>query len=186
MAFLIKEGFRAPEELLKPEVLRLFEPSGAEERVLTWNRQLLNILLNNGRLGRLVTTAALAPRGSAVYTLNDMLTDLRNGLWNELKSGKVSTSIYRRNLQRAYLEAMGLKLNPPPPSPPPPGLPPGVIIPAPSPLPGEARALIRAELQDLDGQIARAMPRAVDRETKAHLLDSRYQIEKILHPDKKS
>jgi len=185
MAFLIKEGFRAPEELLRPDMLRLFEPSGAEERVLTGHRQLLNVLLNNGRLGRLVTTAALAPRTSTVYTLNEMLTDLRRGLWNELSSGKVSTSIYRRNLQRAYLEAMGLKLNPPPPSPPPPGLPPGAFIPAPPPLPGEARALIRAELQDLDGEIARAMPRAADRETKAHLLDSRHQIEQILYPEKK-
>jgi hypothetical protein len=79
---------------------------------------------------------------------------------------------------------MGTKLNPLPWTPPP-GLPPGFIIPPPPPLPGEARAIIRAELTDLDASIARALPKATDRETRAHLQDSRYQISKILFPEKK-
>jgi hypothetical protein len=111
-----------------------------------------------------------------------MLADLRKGVWGEAGGGR--SDLYRRNLQRAYIEVMGLKLNPPPFTQPP-GLPAGFTIAPPPPLPGEARALIRQELTDLDAAIAKAMPGVVDRERKAHLADSRYQISKILYPDKK-
>jgi hypothetical protein len=79
---------------------------------------------------------------------------------------------------------MGNKLNPPPFTPPA-NLPPGFVFPPPTPLPGEARALIRTELLDLDAIITQSMARAADRETRAHLRDSRDQISKILYPEKK-
>jgi hypothetical protein len=184
MAFLVKEGFRTPTEILKPGLVALFEPTGTEERVLMGHRSLLNILLNNARLERLVNTAALAAGKEKPYPLSEMCADLRRGIWSELNGTSAKTDVYRRNLQRAYIEVLGTKLNPPPWTPPP-GLPPGFVLTPPPPLPGEARAIIRAELTDLDASIARAFPRASDRETKAHLLDSRYQISKILFPEKK-
>ncbi|MBI3586929.1 MAG: zinc-dependent metalloprotease [Ignavibacteriales bacterium] len=183
MDFVIKEAFRTPTELIKPEILALIEPTGAADRILQGHRQILSILLNNDRMGRLINTAAIA-KSNRPYTLNEMLTDLRQGVWSELTSSSVKTDLYRRNLQRAYVELMGTKLNPLP-FVPPPNLPPGFIFPPPTPLPGEARALIRTELLDLDKTIAGALSRAGDRETKAHLQDSRDQISKILYPDKK-
>jgi len=184
MAFLVKEGFRTPAEILKPALVALFEPTGTEERVLSGHRSILNILLNNARMERLVNTAALAGGGEKPYLLGEMSAGLRKGIWSELDASPVKTDVYRRNLQRAYIEIMGTKLNPPPWSPPP-GVPPGIVIMPPPPLPGEARAIIRAELTDLDASIGRALPRASDRETKAHLQDSRYQIMKILFPERK-
>jgi hypothetical protein len=184
MAFLLKEGLRTPTELLRPELLMLIEPSGAEERVLAGHRQILTILVNNARLARLVTAAALAKKGERPYTLNEAFTDLRRGIWSELGKTRVSTDVYRRNLQRAYVDMMGTKINPPPPPAPPPGLPPGVVLPPPPPVPGEARAIVRAELTDLDAAITRALPRTVERETRAHLMDSKYQIGKILYPER--
>ena len=184
MAFLLKDGFRTPTEILKPGLVALFEPTGTEERVLNGHRSLLTILLSNARLERLVNTAALAAGNEKPYLLSEMSGDLRKGIWSELDAASVKTDVYRRNLQRAYIETMGTKLNPPPWSPPP-GLPPGFVLMPPPPLPGEARAIIRAELTDLDASIARALPKASDRETKAHLMDSRYQISKILFPEKK-
>ena len=44
------------------------------------------------------------------------------------------------------------------------------------------RALIKAELRDLSAAINVAMPRAVDRQTRAHLADARDQIAKALDP----
>jgi len=44
------------------------------------------------------------------------------------------------------------------------------------------RALIKAELRDLSTAIAAAMPRASDRQTRAHLADARDQIAKALDP----
>jgi hypothetical protein len=184
MAFLVKEGFRTPTEILKPGLVALFEPTGTEERVLVGHRSLLNILLNNARMERLVNIAALAGRNEKPYTLSEMSADLRKGIWSELDAARVKTDVYRRNLQRAYIEVMGAKLNPPPWSPPP-GLPPGIVPVPPPALPGEARAIIRAELTDLDASLARALPKTSDRETKAHVQDSRYQISKILFPEKK-
>ncbi len=184
MAFLVKEGFRTPTEILKPGLVALFEPTGTEERVLNGHRSLLNILFANARLERLVNSAALASGREKPYLLSEMSADVRRGIWSELDAASVKTDVYRRNLQRAYIETMGTKLNPPPWSPPQ-GLPPGFFIMPPPPLPGEARAIIRAELTDLDASIAKALPKAADRETKAHLQDSRYQISKILFPEKK-
>jgi hypothetical protein len=183
VAFLVKEAFRTPVELLKPEVLALIEPSGAEDRVLAGQRGVLSALFNNARLARVVSATALAAGKTRTYTVGELFADVRKGIWSEL-DGKVATDVYRRNLQRAHVDLLGMKLNPPP-AVVPAGLPPGFVMPPPTPLPGEARAIIRAELTDLDGAIARALPRASDRETRAHLQDVKYQISKILYPEKK-
>ncbi len=183
MTYLNKEGFRTPTEFLKPEIIALIESNGAADRVLAGHRQLLNTLLNNDRLSRLITHAALAAAGTR-YTVTDLLADLRQGVWTELSSKQVKTDIYRRNLQRAYLDVADLKLNPAPFAPPS-GLPPGVTITPPTALPGEARALLRLELQDLDKLLVSALTRAGDRETRAHLEDSRARIKKTLEPEKK-
>ncbi|HAL54898.1 MAG TPA: zinc-dependent metalloprotease, partial [Bacteroidetes bacterium] len=184
MDFLHKEAFRTPSELLKPEILSLIEPTGTVDRVVQGHRQLLGILTNNDRMIRLINSHTLAKPGTKLYTLGEMLSDLRQGVWSELNAASVKTDIYRRNLQRTYIETFGNKLNPPPFTPPT-GLPPGFSFPPPTPLAGEARALIRTELLDLDAMIARSISKAADRETKAHLQDSRDQISKILYPDKK-
>jgi hypothetical protein len=181
--FLHKEAFRTPAELLKPDILALIEPYGAVDRVLAGQRQIINILLNNDRMNRLISTAATSKKGETPYFLSEMLADVKQGIWSELKTISIKTDIYRRNLQRAYIDALGNKLNPPPFTQPT-GLPPGFVIPPPTPLPGEARALIRSELLELDGMLARALGHAGDRETKAHMQDSRDRISQILYPEK--
>ncbi len=180
MTFLQKEGFTTPKEFIKNDIIYRIEPTGTMDRVLAGQKNLLNIILNNDRMGRIVNTAALNPDS---YTLSQMLTDLQEGIWSELKSSKINIDIYRRNLQRAYLDAMDSKLNPKPFTPPA-NLPPGFRLPPPTPLPGEARALIRAGLTDLDSNIKRDIARSSNKETKAHLMDSRDRIQKILFPEK--
>lgn len=185
MTLLQNEAFRTPVELLKPDILALIEPSGAAERVLQGQRMVLTTLLDNGRLARLVNIQALPGSAARPYPLSEMLSELRRGIWSELSTGRVRPDLYRRNLQRAYLDIAGAKLNPPPASAPPAGMPAGLMMMMNQPLPGEARAMLRAELTDLDGELASAMGRAADREMRAHLQDCRYQISKILYPDKK-
>lgn len=180
MDFLQKEGFTAPKDLIKKDVIDRVEPTGTTDRVLKGQKRLLSIVLDNDRMDRMVNTSAL---NSGTYTLANMLSDLKNGIWSELRASKLNIDIYRRNLQRAYLDEMNDKLNPKPFTPPK-NLPPGVRIRKPSPLPSEARALIREELSNLDARIKRVLSRSVNTETKAHLLDSRDYIKKILFPEK--
>jgi hypothetical protein len=183
LAFLLEEGFKTPRVILRPDILALIEPSGIAERILQGQRTLLAILLDNGRLGRMATQQALATQAAGAYPLGDFFRDLQGGIWSEFTARSVTTDLYRRNLQRAYIEMLGAKLNAPPPAPVlpgPPGAPPAVQPPA---LPGEARGLIRDQLTSLDRMLANALPRVADRETRAHVADSRYQIQRILHPE---
>jgi hypothetical protein len=53
-----------------------------------------------------------------------------------------------------------------------------------APPPDQARALMRAQLMDIDEQLRSALPRAADAETRAHIIEARSRIDSILHPKK--
>jgi len=184
IALLTRDAFRTPTEILKPDILKLIEPSGTAERVLQGQRNVLATLLDNRRLARMANIQAMPGADARPYRLSEMFIDLRSGIWSELGTGRVGTDLYRRNLQRAYLELFDAKLNPAPAPAVPAGMPAGLAATLFAPLPGEARAIMRAELQDLDAALGQALSRSSDREIRAHLQDCRYRISKILYPDK--
>jgi hypothetical protein len=184
MRMLVKEAFRTPLSLLKRPILARIEASGAAERVLQGQRQVVSTILENNRLSRLINIQAGEESKGSAYTLAELLADLRAGIWSELNTKGVSADIYRRNLQRAYIDLIGSKLNPPQTPAPPQGVPAAVYMSFFAPLPGEARAMLRSELMDLDTAIAARVSSAASKEMKAHLQDCRYQIAKILYPNK--
>ena len=49
-------------------------------------------------------------------------------------------------------------------------------------MPGDARALVRAELKDLDAALKLALPKAGDRVSRAHIEDLRFRIDRTLNP----
>jgi hypothetical protein len=53
-----------------------------------------------------------------------------------------------------------------------------------APPPDQARALMRAQLMDIDEQLRSALPRAADAEARAHIIEARSRIDSILHPKK--
>ncbi len=160
--FLNDNAFATPTWALKPEILRRIEPSGAIVRVNTAQMRVLNSLLNNSRFDRLVEQEAID--GAAAYRPGDFMADVRKGIWSEIEGGPVRIDVYRRNLQNSYIDSLSQKLN-------------GRV-----PAGDEFRAMIRAELRDLSAALATASPRALDRETRAHLADARDQIAKALDP----
>ncbi|HEX2191250.1 MAG TPA: zinc-dependent metalloprotease, partial [Longimicrobiaceae bacterium] len=171
--FLNEEAFRTPRYLLDPEILRRIEVEGAVSRVGNAQRMLLLLLLNDARARRMTEFEALAERPSQVYTLGEMLTDLRRGIWSELEGGSVSVDPFRRSLQRTWLAEVEARVAPP-------ARPAGS-----SPLaavPTEAPALLRGELRALDAQIRAALPRAADRATRLHLEAARDGIARVLEP----
>ena len=160
--FLNENAFATPAWAVKPEILRRIEPAGALARVNLAQERVLNSLLNNSRFDRLIEQEAID--GAAAYRPADFMSDLRRGIWGELEGGPVRIDVYRRNLQNSYIDLLSNKLN---------------VRPA---VTDDYRALIKAELRDLSAAINVAMPRAVDRQTRAHLADARDQIAKALDP----
>ena len=160
--FLNDNAFATPAWAVKPEILRRIEPSGALARVNLAQERILNSLLSNARFDRLVEQEAID--GMAAYKPADFMADLRKGIWSEIEGGPVRIDVYRRNLQNSYIELLSNKLN---------------VRPA---VTDDYRALIKAELRDLSAAINVALPRATDRQTRAHLADARDQIAKALDP----
>lgn len=160
--FLNENAFATPSWAVKAEILRRIEPAGALARVNVAQERILNSLLSNARFDRLVEQEALD--GTVSYKPAEFMSDVRRGIWSELDGGPVRIDVYRRNLQNSYIDLLSNKLN---------GRP---------AVTDDYRALIKAELRDLSTAIAAAMPRASDRQTRAHLADARDQIAKALDP----
>ena len=177
MRFLQENAFATPTWLLDPAVLRKIESSGSIDRIGSAQASVLAGLVNNDRLARMIEIDALPVTGDR-YTLPTMLTDLRRGLWSEIYAGK-PIDAYRRRLQRAYLEAMAAKINPPAPNPALAAF--GLAGPSARAL-SDFRGLLRAEMNDLSRELTTAMGRTTDRATRAHLEDARDQIKKMLDP----
>lgn len=163
VAFLNDNAFATPTWMLNPEILRRIETNGALDRVKTAQQMLLNSLLSSTRFARLVEQEAID--GDQAYRPVDFLADVRKGIWSEVNgTGAVRVDAYRRNLQRAYLDLLGERLN------------------GRSPVSDDQRPLIRGELRTLSADVTKALTRTTDRTTRMHLEDVRDQIAKILDP----
>ncbi len=161
--FINENAFATPSWAVKADILRRIEPAGALTRVNQAQERVLNSLLSNARFDRLVEQEALD--GMSAYRPSDFMSDVRRGIWNEIDgAGPIRIDVYRRNLQNSYVDLLSNKLNSRP------------------SVTDDYRALIKAELRDLNTAIGAAMARATDRQTRAHLADARDQIAKALDP----
>jgi len=136
--------------------------------------------VSNARLQRLIELEATAGSTASVYSLGEMLTDLRRGLWKEIYAGR-PVDAYRRRLQTTYLEAMASKIKPAAPSAQDIALAQffGPIVNT-----RDFRPLLKDEMRTLDRELAAAIGRTGDRATRAHLQDARDQIEAMLDTGK--
>lgn len=172
--FLNEQVFSTPQYLIVPGILRKLESDGNINRISNAQARALTGLLSNVKLQRMVEYEALATTKSEVYTISEMLTDLRRGLWSEMYAGK-AIDAYRRHLQNTYIETVSAKINPPPA---PAGAPAGFAAVATD----DFRPILKDEMRVLDRDIASAIGRASDRMTRAHLQDVRDQIKQMLDP----
>ena len=186
MKFLAENSFQTPTWLIDTDILRKIEPEGEVTRITAAQSAAINALLNDGKLTRLIENEALAKNSSDVYTLTEMLSDLRHGVWTEIYgTAPVKIDVYRRGVQRAYLTDVGDKINPPAA---------GAAAggrggggggrggAAPPPNTGEIKSMLRGELKSLDAELAAAAKRTTDVPTKRHIDDARQQISHILKP----
>ncbi len=160
LKFLIANAFTTPPFMIRPDILRKIQPTGIIDRVRTAHAGIMGQLLQAQRLDRMAEQIAL-DGDKVAYPPLQFLMDLRAGVWSELATPATAIDIYRRNLQRAYLDNMDGRLNG-------------------SNGSSEVRALVRGELLALDRQLQPAMPGATDELTRRHLQDCRDQIAESL------
>ena len=103
MKFLNDEVFSSPDWLMPRRVVVNLGPSGIIDRMRELQGRQLNNLLQADRLERMVENEAL--NGKEAYTATDMLSQLRDGLWEEARRGS-DINVYRRNLQRAHVDRL--------------------------------------------------------------------------------
>ncbi len=82
--FLLDHAFITPKRLLNPTIISQFRYTGVANDVLAMQKSLLQSLLSHGRLNRLFDAEVLAPDGA--YTVVELVNDLQDGLWSELKA----------------------------------------------------------------------------------------------------
>jgi hypothetical protein len=179
--FLNENAFKTQAWLLPTDIVRRVEASGSVQRMVAAQSSLLNSMLQNARLMRM--SEYEHELGAQGYGIMELLRDVRRGIFSELAGGS-EIDVYRRSLQRAYVENLATKLNPPPPAPAaqgggggggggggqPAGLDPKL---------SDINPAVRSELKELDAEIGVAIPRTRGI-TRAHLEDLRFRIEEAL------
>ncbi|MUP47392.1 DUF5117 domain-containing protein [Gramella sp. BOM4] len=178
MDFLQEQLFETPEWLINQEIFNKIEFDGNIERVRGMQQRTLNNILDFGRMARLMENEEI--NGDEAYSLLDMMTDLRKGIWSEVYSGQ-SIDRYRRNLQRAYIERMEY-----------------LMTEEQDEIPSrwrsrisrsnldvsqsDIRPVVRGELKNLERQIKNSLYSSGDTLTRYHLQDVLERIDLILNP----
>ncbi|MFQ6047690.1 MAG: zinc-dependent metalloprotease, partial [Gemmatimonadales bacterium] len=176
MRFFTEQAFEPPTWMINEEILRRIENVGTVERMRGIQVRVLNMVLDPRRMQRLIE--AEARLGDGAYGLGEMLNDVRRSVWSELRRAR-PISVYRRNLQRGYLERMEWLMTDEPDA-----------VPAtfsafatPVNVPqSDIRAFVRGELRTLEREIRTALGRTRDRTTRLHLEDALVRIDRILNP----
>ena len=183
VAFLNKQVFETPAWMLNPDVMAKIRPGSGVEQLRGLQEATLNSVYDYARMQRLIETSATNANG---YSLDEMFTDLRSGIWSELRSKK-SIDVFRRNLQKVHVEKMIALLNPTGPAPQgfnfnSPFFPAPPASPIADPKKSDVISVTRAHLNALRSEINAALPGTSDKMSRYHLQDVVVRINQALDP----
>jgi hypothetical protein len=173
VAFLTEQALQTPTWMMEAPILDRIGVQGSTDRVKGFMVSVLNRLLDPSRMARVAELSAVADGG---YPLPEYLADVRNGVWTELGTSR-NPDLYRRALQRAWVERMEYLMTqelPP--------IPPEFaarIAPNPDVSLSDIRPLARRELETVRARLRTAGGDAV---TKAHYADLVARITQVLEP----
>jgi hypothetical protein len=178
MDFLHKNLFITPDWLIN-ENISSRTGTNAISTIGTRQEVILNQLTSSNTFSKLLR--AEATLGNKAYTLAEMLGDLRTNLWSELKT-REEIDIYRRNLQKAFIERMGSILTPTSTA----SSSAGVIVlnfgPSFDVKKSDVVSIVKGSLRTLKSEIATALPGVKDNMTRYHLQDVMERIDRMLDP----
>lgn len=170
MVFLQEQLFNTPLWLLNNNI---FEKTGSGS-ILTISRQqdaILLELLSANTLYKLLQFEGF--NRAKAYTASGMLSDLQDGIFSELETGR-SITIYRRNLQKSYTEKLMTLLAATA------SAPPGLAQSGPDIKTTDIPSIVKMQLTGLRSRIKLALSKSADKMTRAHLQDINQRIEQVL------
>ncbi|MGC1632124.1 MAG: zinc-dependent metalloprotease, partial [Gelidibacter sp.] len=170
MLWLQANAFATPTWMINFKILRNIDHAGYTETFRNAQARHLNAVLDFEVLGRLIDGNAISKDN---YSALEMLQDVRKGIWKELNGNQV-VDVYRRNLQRAYIDRMAYLMTE--------ELKPGRNITFYNVNQSDVRALVRGELNALKTQLDGRKNAVSNTETKYHYQDAVKRIELILDP----
>ena len=172
VAFLNNQLFKTPMWLLDQNVLSKIRPENGVEAIKSIQDGTLSSLLAGDRLVRLLETSS---QNKANYSVDELMSDLRRGIFSEIRTN-APIDIYRRNLQKLFvsklIETMSSEKT-------------NVatfggrrIVLADTDIP----SIARGQLNELKNQLRAAAAVSSDRLTKFHLNDLVARIENAMKP----
>ena len=103
MQFLQRHAFSSPSWAFNNDILDRVNQADAIDTFRGVQRSVLSSLVDPQRIARLIE---FERRSSGdVYTAFEMMDDVRNGIFSELRANQ-NVDVHRRNLQRGYVEEM--------------------------------------------------------------------------------
>ena len=174
--WLLKNAFTSLDWLNQSEIVQNIHHANHVDNIRLLQVRHLNALLSADRLTRLMENDIK----DVEYNAADMINQLQSGLFSELTSG-TKINIYRRNLQKAYIDRMAIFLKDQPAS--------GASTLRPGATPvnisqSDITSIVRANLVKLQQQLKIASAKHQNDLTRFHIDDAVKRIEKILEPAK--
>lgn len=177
--FLQKQLFNTPTWLIDQSI---FDKTGLTGLTVIGSAQdnMLNRILSTRTLNKLVEGEAAA--GPKAYGVVEFLGDLKKGIWSELTTAR-AIDVYRRNLQKSYVNTLINILNPPA-APATASFGGGIVISMGSSSTDkyDTKSVVRAHLQKLRAEATAAAATNPDALSKFHLQDISFRISKALDP----
>ncbi|GAC1381533.1 MAG: hypothetical protein NVSMB45_06510 [Ginsengibacter sp.] len=174
--FLNRQVFATPTWLLDPNILNKIS-SPVNDNVSSVQSNVLSNVLAGVRLSRMLETENRF--GNITYNVPELFTDLKNGIWTELKTGS-AISMPRRNLQKTSVDKMIALL--PTTAPATIEIGRGGIVVTPNTRNSDIPSIARGHLTELFLEIRSAIPRTSDKLSKYHLQDEAQRIGLALNP----
>lgn len=176
MKFLNKQLFTTPHWLINENISNLIGDNSIAN-IGARQETILIRLTSNSTFAKLIR--AEAELGNKAYTMTDLITDLQQGIWSEIYNHK-PIDVYRRNLQKIYIEKIGSIINPPASG----GS--GFTIfnfgPTIDNRKSDVISILKGSIRSLKADITGEISSTKDKMTRYHLMDVVDRINQILNP----
>ena len=178
--FLQDQLFTTPKWLLEKDLIS-FAGAGNMSTIANIQNSVLGRIISENTIGKLLEFEALDP--SSAYKVSELFSDLKKGIWSELKTHQ-PIDIYRRNLQKIYVEKLIDFIRPDDKK--------GVVTTSAMPRPtstiimdnrlNDGISIVKGQARKLVAEIGKEFPLIDDTNSKLHLQDVMERLKVALDP----